>query len=434
MINNKLKELQSVRRDYFAIDAISNSYLSAIDTHLSLFGNIDRLKQKNNDTSSMSLGRLIHKVLETNGEYIDKLTYIESSLINDDFKLLKSCNFNSDSIFSYIIKKYNNKHVRNVRKLTELSPDDLISKESVYHSLSSQFFNTKTNRWSKSKLNDAEKELVEMYESYYKLEYDVECIINKNKELTDIVKEAEINNKVIIDLHIDNGEEIYNLLVDLWDKFTNHKKIINLVNPVTKCMDCESNILISVGNCNCTNGYVPDTTWIHFNESEIYWLYDNKECKSKLDKLLINFDKKIIRLVDYKSTQYPKNEWVHKQYKQYKYNRQLSFYIDAVKWYLINNNIITESELDLFNIEYYVVLLNTKFSMVELCKISDNDIEVGKIGGFYKTSAFTKYNDKGEIETCFNNTDIKTAFELNLINEHSTDFKFNGYQKLMQWV
>lgn len=91
------------------------------------------------------------------------------------------------------------------------------------------------------------------------------------------------------------------------------------------------------------------------NEFPIYWKYPNGlECKSLIDRIIIDYEKKKVTLVDLKTTfhLYKFKEKVD----EYSYHRQLAFYWMAIYWYFSNELKIS---LDDWEKETYIVAVGT---------------------------------------------------------------------------
>lgn len=67
------------------------------------------------------------------------------------------------------------------------------------------------------------------------------------------------------------------------------------------------------------------------NELEIYWKYLGIKCKSKLDRVVIDNNKKTIKLVDYKTTGKP-IYFFKDSFNKYRYYRQMAFYKEALSY------------------------------------------------------------------------------------------------------
>lgn len=110
-------------------------------------------------------------------------------------------------------------------------------------------------------------------------------------------------------------------------------------------------------------------------EYEIYWEYDNIKCKSKLDKVYINFTKKKILLIDLKTTS-SLSDFDKHSFVKFKYYRQLAFYKMAIKWLLENKY---EVSFDDFDFEAYIIAVNKKEPIeVKVFKAKDEVINFGQ--------------------------------------------------------
>lgn len=67
----------------------------------------------------------------------------------------------------------------------------------------------------------------------------------------------------------------------------------------------------------------------------IYWIYEDIECKSLLDLLLINHANKTISINDLKTTSDYTNNFKY-SISKYRYDFQAAFYYEAVKWWIKN--------------------------------------------------------------------------------------------------
>jgi len=71
------------------------------------------------------------------------------------------------------------------------------------------------------------------------------------------------------------------------------------------------------------------------NEFPIYWEYPNGlKCKSLIDRLIIDYEKKTVTLVDLKTSSQLYN--FKEKFNEYSYYRQLTFYWLAIFWYFKN--------------------------------------------------------------------------------------------------
>ena len=152
-----------------------------------------------------------------------------------------------------------------------------------------------------------------------------------------------------------------------------------------------------------------------FNEEEIYFKQHDVDCKSKLDRLIVNHDKKTVTIVDLKTTsnqvygtceQLPKKlrtgvlirDWHVTGFMysciQYGYYRQLAFYINAVK-----------SKYPDYTIEAFIIAVDTKGSYdVAVYKLPTEWLEEGNKEIKNLLSEFKHYKDS-------NNFNVKQGFE-----------------------
>ncbi len=99
------------------------------------------------------------------------------------------------------------------------------------------------------------------------------------------------------------------------------------------------------------------------NEFPIYWKFPLVEgidteldCKSLLDRLIIDHKKKVIKLIDVK-TSYSLNKF-RENFKEFSYHRQLAFYWMAVAWLFSND--YPEVDFSDYQTETYIITIQTK--------------------------------------------------------------------------
>lgn len=117
-----------------------------------------------------------------------------------------------------------------------------------------------------------------------------------------------------------------------------------------------------------------------YNELEIYFKYlavtDDAsfreiDCKSKIDRLVINHKKKEVYLIDLKTTSKMANKF-YKSVEFYNYDRQLAFYEYAVSSYLAERN------LEGYSIQCYFVVVETfGFNEVVVYRATNEVIDSG---------------------------------------------------------
>lgn len=90
------------------------------------------------------------------------------------------------------------------------------------------------------------------------------------------------------------------------------------------------------------------------HEFHINWELHGVPCKSLLDSVNFDFDKKICTLMDIKTT--VKIGHFEDSINQYDYTRQLEFYTMALKWYLENER---DEDPTKWEFQWYIVAINT---------------------------------------------------------------------------
>lgn len=111
------------------------------------------------------------------------------------------------------------------------------------------------------------------------------------------------------------------------------------------------------------------------NEFPILWKYPGFEldCKSMLDRVVIDHEKKEIKLIDIKTTSHL-SEFKDKAI-EYRYNRQMAFYWMALAWYFKNELKLNMSE---YVTETYIVAISTtEPTEVRVFKVMDNTLNDG---------------------------------------------------------
>lgn len=111
------------------------------------------------------------------------------------------------------------------------------------------------------------------------------------------------------------------------------------------------------------------------NEFPIYWTSPNGvECKSLLDRLIIDFKNKKIILVDLKTTSHI-TEFKEK-FVEYKYYRQMAFYWMALYWHFKAN--YPEEKWEEYQQETYIVAISTdNLSEIKVFNVSDPSLNMG---------------------------------------------------------
>jgi len=113
------------------------------------------------------------------------------------------------------------------------------------------------------------------------------------------------------------------------------------------------------------------------NEFEIYWTdISGLECKSMIDRIIIDHKNKKITLIDLKTTSHL-SEFKDK-FKEFKYYRQMAFYWMAIHWYF--KNTFTDKIIDEYTKETFVVAIGVKEPIeVKVFEITDRTLLDGLI-------------------------------------------------------
>lgn len=111
-----------------------------------------------------------------------------------------------------------------------------------------------------------------------------------------------------------------------------------------------------------------------YSELPIFWLYPDYDlqCKSMLDRVVIDHKNKIVRLIDVKTTSNIGS--FEESYEKYKYYRQLAFYWMALYYFLKEKGINYND----YKYETYILAVSTRdLTEVRLYPILETDLEMG---------------------------------------------------------
>lgn len=194
--------------------------------------------------------------------------------------------------------------------------------------------------------------------------------IEPNKAVLSAYKEAYSTAGKSDDKMLSEGLKIASTLKDYIDflKINDSRKLINIWDA--KMLE---KIKHNIQSHKLANKIILNQYSQH--EFHINWESPNKvKCKSLLDGLTINIDDKIVTIYDLKTTQ--KLWHFEDSINQYDYLRQLSYYTEAVKWYLKNE--INQNPED-FEFEYFIIGIDTTGSYeVRVFKIEPLMVESKK--------------------------------------------------------
>jgi len=116
------------------------------------------------------------------------------------------------------------------------------------------------------------------------------------------------------------------------------------------------------------------------NQLVIEWTYKGIQCKSILDKVLVDHDEKRIIPMDIKTTSKGTGNFIQ-SFIRYGYFRQCSFYVHAIRYWLYNiSEIDNPNDWVIGPFKFIVVDSNLNdFPLIYTC--SNKDLEVGREGG-----------------------------------------------------
>lgn len=105
-----------------------------------------------------------------------------------------------------------------------------------------------------------------------------------------------------------------------------------------------------------------------YNEYEVLWEWNGIKCKSLLDRVVVDYEKKVITIVDFKTT-FSLSDF-KTSFEKYHYDRQLAFYTMAIKS-AMKSLVHEKHEGEEYDIECYVVAADTKTEEVKVFNIND---------------------------------------------------------------
>lgn len=121
---------------------------------------------------------------------------------------------------------------------------------------------------------------------------------------------------------------------------------------------------------------IPEQGVQTYNELELEWdhpLHKNVPCKSMIDRLIIDTNNKIIKLVDIKTTISLKT--FKESVYNFNYHRQMAFYSLAVYWYIKN---VLNIDAEDYKLEVYIVAIKSApLHDVKVYKLDDDMLNKG---------------------------------------------------------
>ncbi len=181
------------------------------------------------------------------------------------------------------------------------------------------------------------------------------------KDLIDAYKDNYVSAKKSEDKIKAEAEALKSQLssyIEYLDKSRTYKSILNKTtwNYLNKAKDVllshkvASELLIDKVEDSLRDSYVSR------NEFEIFWESPkhNLKCKSMLDRLIIDHDKKVVTLIDIKTTSSLKD--FNKKIIEYGYHEQLAFYWMALYWYYKYEE---EIDISLYQHRTFIIAIST---------------------------------------------------------------------------
>lgn len=201
-------------------------------------------------------------------------------------------------------------------------------------------------------------------ESEFKLEF--KSILTKfyKPEVQEVYR-SMLENSSKVSLSLEEFKDIKSMV----DAVYQHKASVKLLPAISPT--------VSTGN-----------VILDFDEVEIYWKFEipaestssfdfpsfEIDCKSKVDRLIIDKINKTVKIVDLKTTGKPARGFV-KSYKNYSYYRQLAYYKDAVSYYM--KHVLDLDPKD-YTFECFIIVAETSAPFcVKVYKPLELDLQLG---------------------------------------------------------
>lgn len=174
------------------------------------------------------------------------------------------------------------------------------------------------------------KDILEKFKLELELSYSVDTIIKKIKEEIKLKKYFEF-------LSNSSNKEI--VCLDDYLLAHNMSEVLLKVSDYFKSIDHHNH------------------DYADFRELDIFWTYSEIECKSKIDWLRIDFNRKKIYIKDLKTTSDSNTSQFIRSIKYYGYDIQASFYIHAVIWWFKKRYNISDEMfiLDKWEVEFSLI-------------------------------------------------------------------------------
>lgn len=155
--------------------------------------------------------------------------------------------------------------------------------------------------------------------------------------------------------------------------------------------------------------------------------------KSMLDKVHFDFTNKKVYIQDIKTHGRKKHEFISTNYVNHRYYRTMSFYTEAVKYYLEHYRGIKDVDTwGFYNILFPISTISYEVGCYHpFLSISQNDIIMGKFGGFRKPENYTLFDVEGAVQYCLDQTLFDKAKEIGFVHENAADYKIKGWMEVI---
>lgn len=163
----------------------------------------------------------------------------------------------------------------------------------------------------------------------------------------------------------ENSQDFYKFLLNTQNKVCLTEQEFNMIN------NCKQNLINhKKSNALLFNDFILSKDNEIIIEKGIEFEIDDIKCKAKPDKIIINHKNKTVDLIDLKTTNKNVNKF-YNSYSNYGYGRQLAFYKQA----LLNTR-----KLEGYTFNFYIIVVQTnKFNEVAVFKLTEKQIEDGKL-------------------------------------------------------
>jgi hypothetical protein len=155
------------------------------------------------------------------------------------------------------------------------------------------------------------------------------------------------------------------------------------------------------------------------------------QCKSMLDRIVVNHKTKQCTVSDIKTHSFFANQFIYKNYKSYKYFRSMSFYREAAM------SFIDSLGYESINYKIDMVLLPISTERFEVGSyfptliLSSIDLESAKEGGYFNKIG-SSFNAEGEVQVFLDYNQFVKLCEIGLVSQNSLDLVHKGWSSVIK--